>query len=100
MADPGLIAEVVRYRAQKNRQGTLAARIKDLTEQQQRNNDALLTTTCSLIHARATTRLVEQLFAEPPLHEERYKAYPFSIRAGQGPAYRPRRRAAQTPPDK
>jgi hypothetical protein len=53
MADPRLIAEVVRYRAQKNRQGTLAARIEDLTEQQQRNDDALMNTTRSLIHAKA-----------------------------------------------
>jgi hypothetical protein len=100
MADPGLIAEVVRYHAQKNRQGTLAARIKDLTEQQQCNDDALMNTTRSLIHAKAATRLIEQMFAEPPSSEEPYKAYPFSIRAGQGPANRLQRRPAQTPPDK
>jgi hypothetical protein len=100
MADPGLIAEVVRYCTQKNRQGTLAARIKDLTEQQQRNNNALMNTTWSLIHAKAATCLIEQMFTEPPSHEELYKAYPFSIRAGQGPAYRPRCRPAQTPPNK
>jgi hypothetical protein len=99
MANLGLIAEVVRYCAQKNRQGTLAARIKDLTKQQQCNDDALLTTTRSLIHARAATCLVEQLFAENPPQEEPYKAYPLSICAGQGPAYHPRRRPAQTPPN-
>jgi hypothetical protein len=77
MADLGLIAEVIRYRAQKNRQGTLAACIKDLTKQQQRNDDALMNTTQSLIHTKAATRLIEQMFAESPLHEEPYKAYPF-----------------------
>jgi hypothetical protein len=100
MADPGLIAEVVRYHTQKNRQGTLAACIKDLTEQQQRNNNALMNTTHSLIHAKAATRLIKQMFAEPPSHEELYKAYPFSICAGQGPANRLRHHPAQTPPDK
>jgi hypothetical protein len=100
MADPGLIAEVVRYHAQKSRQGTLATHIKDLTEQQQRNDDALMNTTRSLIHAKAATRLIEQMFAEPPLHKGPYKAYPFSIRVGQGPANCPRHRPAQTLPDK
>jgi hypothetical protein len=59
-----------------------------------------MTTTRSLIHAKAATRLIEQMFAEPPASKEPYKAYPFSIRAGQGPANRLRRRPAQTPPDK
>jgi hypothetical protein len=100
MADPGLIAKVVHYCAQKNCQGTLATCIKDLTEQQQHNNDTLMNTTCSLIHTKAATHLIEQMFAEPPSHEEPYKAYPFSIHAGQGPANLLRRRPAQTPPDK
>ncbi|KAH9964434.1 hypothetical protein BC827DRAFT_931532 [Russula dissimulans] len=38
------------------------------------------------------------MFAEPPSHKEPYKAYPFSIHAGQGPAYRIQHRPAQTPP--
>jgi hypothetical protein len=89
MADPRLIAKVIHYHAQKSRQDTLAAHIKDLTEQQQRNNDVLMNTTRSLIHTKAATRLIEQMFAEPPSHKEPYKAYPFSICAGQGPANHP-----------
>jgi hypothetical protein len=100
MKDPGLITEVVCYRAQKICQGMLAACIKDLTEQQQQYNDVLLTMTRSLVHAKAATRLIEQMFKVPPANEQPYKAYPYSIRAGQGPTNHPRCHPAQTPPDK
>src|SRR5712671_5845715 len=55
--DPGVTAEVVRFRAQTTRRATYNARLKSLEEDIRMNDDALFETRRRLIHARLPTRI-------------------------------------------
>jgi hypothetical protein len=96
--DPGLTADVVRFRAQKNRQETLAAKLKALEEDTCLNEDALALTRRHLIHARAATRIFNAMYETPAPEAPTHRAYFIpKLRGAQGPADSLRR--AHTPPD-
>jgi hypothetical protein len=96
--DPGLTADVVRFRAQKNRENTLAARLKSLEEDIRLNHDALSFTRRHLIHARAATRIFNAVYETPAPEAPTHRAYFIpKLRGAQGPADTLRR--AHTPPD-
>jgi hypothetical protein len=96
--DPGLTADVVRFRAQKNREATLAARLKSLEEDIRLNHDALSLTRRHLIHARAATRIFNAVYETPAPEAPTHRAYFIpKLRGAQGPADTLRR--AHTPPE-
>jgi hypothetical protein len=96
--DPGLTADVVRFRAQKNRENTLAARLKSLEEDIRLNHDTLSLTRRHLIHARAATRIFNSVYETPAPEAPTHRAYFIpKLRGAQGPA--DTLRCAHTPPD-
>jgi hypothetical protein len=96
--DPGLMADVVRFRVQKNREGTLAARLKSLEEDIHLNHNALSLTRHHLIYTRAATRIFNAVYETPAPEAPTHRAYFIpKLRGAQGPADTLRR--AHTPPD-
>jgi hypothetical protein len=96
--DPGLTADVVRFRAQKNREATLAARLKSLEEDIRLNHDSLALTRRHLIHARAATRIFNAVYETPAPEAPTHRAYYVpKLQGAQGPTDTIRR--AHTPPD-
>jgi len=83
--DPGITAEVVRFRAQTTRRGTFNARLKSLEEDIRMNDDALFETRRRLIHARLPTRIFNNIYAEPPASPPTRKRRMPAIRGAQGP---------------
>jgi len=65
--DPGVTAEVVRFRSQTTRHATFSARLKSLEEDIRMNDDALFETRRCLIHARLPTRIFNNIYSEPPV---------------------------------
>jgi len=83
--DPGITAEVVRFRAQTTRRGTFNARLKSLEEDIRMNDDALFETRRRLIHARLPTRIFNNIYSEPPASPPTRKRRMPAVRGAQGP---------------
>jgi len=64
MKDPGLTADIARYRARTATQEELTAQAKKLKERLHSNHDDLIATTHRLIYARVPTRLFRRVFAD------------------------------------
>jgi len=64
MRDPGLSADIARYRARTATQEELTAQAKKLKERLHSNHDDLIATTHRLIYARVPTRLFRRVFAD------------------------------------
>ena len=97
--DPGLMADIVRYRAQVTRQSTYTARKLALERDMRLNDDALASTKRRLIHARACTRVFNAVYSEAPVEPRAHPTYVNPVRGAQGPPDRPPLRRMQTPPE-
>jgi len=64
MRDPGLTADIARYRAQTTTQEELTVQAKALKERLHTNHDDLIATTHRLIYAQVPTRLFRRVFAD------------------------------------
>jgi len=83
--DPGVIAEVIRFRSQTTRHATLSACLKSLEEDIRMNDDALFETHRHLIHARLPTRIFNNIYSEPPTSPPTCHRRMPAVRGAQGP---------------
>jgi len=83
--DPGITAEVVRFRSQTTRRATFSARLKSLEEDIRMNDDALFETRRRLIHARLPTRIFNNIYSEPPASPPVRRRRMPAVRGAQGP---------------
>jgi len=83
--DPGVTAEVVRFRSQTTRHATFNARLKSLEEDIRMNDDALFKTRRRLIHARLPTRIFNNIYSEPPASPPVRRRCMPAVRGAQGP---------------
>src|SRR5712672_1387719 len=83
--DPGVTAEVVRFRSQTTRRATFNAHLKSLEEDIRMNDDALFETRRRLIHTRLPTRIFNNIYSEPPASPPVRKQRMPTVRGAQGP---------------
>jgi len=83
--DPGVIAEVVRFRSQTSRHTTFNACLKSLEEDIRMNDDALFETCRRLIHARLPTCIFNNIYLEPPASPPVCHCCMPAVRGAQGP---------------
>jgi len=83
--DPGVTAEVVRFRSQTTRRATFSAHLKSLEEDIRMNDDALFKTRRRLIHARLPTRIFNNIYSEPPASPPVHRHRMPAVRGAQGP---------------
>jgi len=83
--DPGVTAEVVRFRSQTTRRATFNARLKSLEEDIRMNDDALFETRRRLIHTRLPTRIFNNIYSEPPASPPTRRRRIPAVRGAQGP---------------
>jgi len=83
--DPGVTAEVIRFRSQTTRRATFSARLKSLEEDIRMNDDALFETRRRLIHARLPTRIFNNIYSEPPASPPVRRRRMPAVRGAQGP---------------
>jgi len=83
--DPGVTAEVVRFRSQTSRHATFSACLKSLEEDIRMNDDALFETKRCLIHARLPTRIFNNIYSEPPTSPPVHCRHMPTVRGAQGP---------------
>jgi hypothetical protein len=86
IADPGLTADLVRYRSRKARHATLLRRLQAAEEALLENTEALVGVERHLIHAKACTRVFNQVYAVKPESERPYRVgHVPTLKASQGP---------------
>jgi|SRR5712671_760678 len=78
MKDPGLTADVARFRVQVALQEELTATVKALKEHLHNNHDDLLDTTHRLIYARVPTCMFWRIFADETPFESNHGSHPYS----------------------
>src|SRR5882672_8982804 len=83
--DPGVTAEVVRFRSQTTRHAMFSACLKSLEEDIRMNDDALFKTRRHLIHARLPTCIFNNIYSEPPASPPVRRRCMPAIRGAQGP---------------